>query len=432
MDMTNKRIVLCLDGTWNSPFDEQERDDGSKVLRPSNVLKLARAVIPRPADSCEQLTYYDIGVGSLAKYPGLSNRLLHRADKMLGGGFAAGFEGNVEDALSFLALNYAPGDEVYIFGFSRGAATARAVTRFLDWSGGVPVKGDAYYLPRLFRRYVISRGEPSALQAEIAEINAKGKRLGELVPVTVSYLGVWDTVAALGSLAHMMLANRHNSKRSFHIGSSPVRCVRSARHAIAVDESRLDFPPEIWTGPSDEGQTIEQKWFAGVHSNIGGGYVLDGLANIALHWIIEGAANLKLDDTFLAPFKRMFDGTQFESRTMKYRILETMRMRRNKGVRQVTGWPAAANLELHHTVIDRMRKDAVPYRTGDKSSEVQRPYRPDNVIRYLAEQPDLDVYLARIGSPGPLPSDVMARIATLRQGRAGASPAGGAAVPAAP
>ena len=171
MGMGPKRIVLCLDGTWNNPFDEEQRDDGSTVLRPSNTLKLARAVRPRAADGRDQLVYYDIGVGSLADYPGIANRLLHRADRILGGESAAGFEGNVEDALSFLAMNFEPGDEVFIFGFSRGAATARAITRFLQWSGGVPEKIDVYFLPRLFRAYVVGRGEPAKLGAEIDAIN---------------------------------------------------------------------------------------------------------------------------------------------------------------------------------------------------------------------------------------------------------------------
>jgi uncharacterized protein (DUF2235 family) len=70
--------------------------------------------------------YYDIGVGSLAQYPGTANRLLYLADKALGGAWGAGFEGNIEDALNFLVLNHREGDEVFIFGFSRGAATALA------------------------------------------------------------------------------------------------------------------------------------------------------------------------------------------------------------------------------------------------------------------------------------------------------------------
>src|SRR5687768_16302447 len=91
-----RRIVLCLDGTWNSTYDRKYREDGSTVLKPTNVLKLCRAILPRNLSQGEQLTYYDTGVGSLAKYPGLANRLLATADKGLGGAYGAGFEGNIE------------------------------------------------------------------------------------------------------------------------------------------------------------------------------------------------------------------------------------------------------------------------------------------------------------------------------------------------
>jgi len=420
--MSSKRIVLCLDGTWNSPFDEQKRDDGTTVLRPSNVLKVARAVYPVASDGTPQLVYYDIGVGSLAKYPGLANRLLARSDSWLGGGFAAGFEGNVEDALTFLAMNFVPGDEVFIFGFSRGAATARAVTRFLQWSGGVPRKADAYYLPRLFRAYVMARGAQEAFAAEVATINREKTKLNPLVPVEVTYLGVWDTVAALGSLAHLLRAKQTNVNRSFHIGDAPVPCVRKARHAIAVDEKRLDFPPEIWTRTSDPGQQMEQRWFAGVHSNVGGGYLKDGLANIALRWILDGATGLEIDTGFIAFFPPLHSGTQNESLTRTYQTLEWARGHKGQGVRELTGHPSTANLELDASVIARMMEPSVPFKSGKKDPEELRPYRPANVIRYLATQPNLAAYLAGIGVSGSLPQDVMAAIAAIRAATPSATP----------
>src|SRR5262245_13662500 len=166
-----RRLVVCLDGTWNSTYDETERDDGHKVLKPSNVLKLCRAVNPRSSqDQRTQIAYYDIGVGSLAEFPGTSNHLLQRTDKILGGGWGAGFEGNIEDALEFIVLNYEDGDGLFLFGFSRGAATARGVTRFIDWAGGLPRKTDAYYLPRLFREFVLGHGERPAAET-LAAIN---------------------------------------------------------------------------------------------------------------------------------------------------------------------------------------------------------------------------------------------------------------------
>src|SRR5260370_5868198 len=157
----SRRLVICLDGTWNSSFSEHMRRDQHgehTVLKPTNTLKTCRAVLPLAGDGRMQISYYDIGVGALAEYPGTANELLYKFDRLLGGAWAAGFEGNVEDALHFLAVNFQLDDEVFVFGFSRGAAEARAVTQFLDWNGGLPQKKDAYYLPILFRAYVASHG----------------------------------------------------------------------------------------------------------------------------------------------------------------------------------------------------------------------------------------------------------------------------------
>jgi hypothetical protein len=111
------------------------------------------------------VTYYDVGVGSLTRYAGAANRLLSVGDRLLGGSWGAGFEDNIERALTFLVLNHGPGDQVFIFGFSRGAAAAQAVTRFLDWASGLPIKRDAYYLPRLFRKYLNSGGRLPVTEA---------------------------------------------------------------------------------------------------------------------------------------------------------------------------------------------------------------------------------------------------------------------------
>src|SRR5260370_21292647 len=155
--LTPRRLVVCLDGTSNSDFDDKLRPskkrpadsqaeksslstgDGKRkpisVLKPTNVLKVCRAVLPwDQATLREQITYYEVGVGSLTKYPGAANRLLFQTDRFLGGLEGAGFESNIESALSFLVLNYQPGDEVFIFAFSPGSATARGLTPFLDWT----------------------------------------------------------------------------------------------------------------------------------------------------------------------------------------------------------------------------------------------------------------------------------------------------------
>jgi len=154
-----RRLVLCLDGTWDSTFDETRTGTGTYVLKPTNVLKLCRSVESGDTSGTRQIIFYLTGVGSVPRYPGAANAVYSVTDKYLGGVWGAGFESNVEAALNFLNMNYRVGDEIYIFGFSRGAATARGVTQFLGWAGGLPSREDAYYLPLLFRHFIKVRGE---------------------------------------------------------------------------------------------------------------------------------------------------------------------------------------------------------------------------------------------------------------------------------
>lgn len=423
----SRRLVVCLDGTWNSSFSEHMRHNEHgehTVLKPTNTLKTCRAVLPFAEDGQMQVCYYDIGVGALAEYPGTANKLLYTFDRLLGGAWAAGFEGNVEDALHFLAVNFQPDDEVFIFGFSRGAAEARAVTQFLDWNCGLPGKQDAYYLPILFRAYVSEHGRGNN-ETAIAMINQERAsdgldplRVEEFRHVPVRYLGVWETVLALGSRLRATGATTTVDNRAFFTGDAPAKCVARARQALGVDEHRWDFRPEIWKGTATATQTMEQRWFIGVHSNIGGGYGRDGLANIAFGWIVEAAENegLALDRQFLKPFlgvKRPY-GSLYTSSTAGYRILDGVR--RRDGYRPLLGLPSTANAELDASVIERMTLDEENLRRGADEQAVTTRYRPANVIEFLAATPDpeLQAYLAGIGAP-PLPQDVKDTIAALRK-----------------
>jgi uncharacterized protein (DUF2235 family) len=420
-----RRLVVCLDGTWNSTYaGERKAEDGHSVLKPSNTLKIARAVVPQDGD-VQQVTYYAIGVGSLGEYPGTASKLLTKADKILGGAFGAGFEGNVEGAVHFLTLNYEPGDEVFIFGFSRGAGTARAVTRFLDWSGGVPPKLDAYYLPILFRRYIAERGAPQAFQAAMGEINGRrAKRnqppLAPFIPVRVKYLGIWDTVMALGSRFHASGASTSDASRTYHAGTVPAKCVETARHALAVDEIRFHFRPEIWSGHNPV--THQQRWFPGVHSNVGGGYDRDGLANVAFHWVLDGAkaAGLAVDPQFVSFFRPFPLHSLYESSSLMYRVVDIVKFRVGRGKRSMLAHPT---VDLDPSVIVRMQaseEDIAKY--GSDPKAIKSLYRPENVIELLASKPDLASYLKSLGIEQPLPPDVEESIRKRKaRGSAGVS-----------
>ena len=143
--MTKRRIVMCLDGTWNSTYAKATREDGTDIAKPSNVLKLARAVLPVALDGTSQIVYYDTGIGGEVDSEG-GWKLFTSIQKSKEGMWGLGFNANVEQAVTFLVNNYQSGslDEVYFYGFSRGAATARAIIKFIDWMGGLPTKRDAF------------------------------------------------------------------------------------------------------------------------------------------------------------------------------------------------------------------------------------------------------------------------------------------------
>jgi len=395
--MSSKRLVMCMDGTWNNTYAEEERDDGIKVIKPSNVLKLARAILPRTSNQKEQIVYYDTGVGAMSEYPGPSNKMLQFFDKVLGGGWGAGFESNVDDAVTFLAHNYLEGDQVYIFGFSRGAATARGLTRFIDWMGGLPIKRDAYFIPFFLRRYVETKGKLS-VNAVIGEINTKlgmdsgGKQqLSSFQEISIEFLGVWDSVMALGS---KLFTTGH---RRFHISDKPAACIKTIRHALALDEKRADFKPEIWLDIHN-GQSLVQRWFVGVHSNIGGGYVNDGLANIPFKWMISEASSsgLEFDVKFLDFYKPYIMDKLTESKSRRYAVMDAVR--RRHGVRSLMGYPVSANLDLHYSVISRIKADfkEINPRTSMRKHLRLEKYEPHNVFECLASKDNLQDYVTRI------------------------------------
>lgn len=374
-----RRLVICLDGTWANPRNLTETEHGYSVYKPTNPLKLYRAIKPRADDGVDQISFYDEGVGAVG----------NAWDKITGGIWGAGFEKNVQDAYRFLVGNYLPGDHVFVFGFSRGAATSRSLCRFIDWVGGLLKKKDAYYIPELFDYYLATRARPGAVAERMA---GKGRRrpiqMSAPRRAKIHFLGVFDTVLALGSRAKVLLFHPKQSTApslTFHVGPRPPAIVRTARQALAIDERRKDFVPEIWQGPGAPGQSLEQRWFPGVHTNVGGGYEHDGLANVALHWMADeaAAAGLDFDAPFLKKYRAWFGHDRYESLKGLYKI-------RGARVRDLDAGPDA-NLELHPSVLKLVGFD----------SPDRPPYRPKNLYSYLAKHPELCV---------GLPDDVLRKV----------------------
>lgn len=267
-----KRLIVCCDGTWNRP---DHIDQG--VAAPTNVAKLAMAVAEQDDVGNAQLLLYQAGVGT------------RPWEHLLGGGFGVGLSRNVQDCYRFLVDNYEPGDKLYFLGFSRGAFTARSTVGLVRNSGILRPENrhridEAYGLYRNPRK----DSEPSGIAAELF------RRSYSHPDTTIEFVGVWDTVGALGIPIDGFRPPILSRLWTFH-DTTLSRYVLNAFHAVAIDERRQPFKPTLWQKQADApNQTLEQVWFAGVHCDIGGGYRDPGLSEIALLWMAGKAQNCGL------------------------------------------------------------------------------------------------------------------------------------------
>lgn len=288
-----RNLVLFSDGTGNKGGDGAD----------TNVFKLYHAVMsgkPAAGDR-QQITFYDNGVGTSA----------HAVWRALTGALGFGVRRNVLELYEFAGRHYKPGDHIYGFGFSRGAATMRGFAGMVKHCGLVcrhqtDENGNAYKIPEkkfrkllrgAMRHYVRRKGMMYFGTMFDFLLNPLGEydreRYG--TDVKIEILGLWDTVAALGLPQLPWLdwvIDRLRRHRFYDF--SPTGTVKHVFHAVAIDDERRTFWPLFWNEAAMEkaeqsgaNQThIEQVWFAGVHSNVGGGYPRAGLANLTLDWML--------------------------------------------------------------------------------------------------------------------------------------------------
>jgi len=344
-----RRLALCLDGTWNN------RDDSTNVLHHFGLATECRDH-PLGTDTVTQIKFYLEGVGT------------GPLDKITGGGFGFGLETNVRAAYNWLVQNFEdanplkPADEIYIFGFSRGAFTARSLVGFIS-TCGLLRRGAPLTVNQLWQNYCLlgrqHEHHTGPLTALFGEPAPEFRRLPDLVwdpwsirkdeiqtakrtnrvpglrvndlndteellvrwsrRVQITYLGVYDTVGAVGWDA--LAIPGVQSRLALHHNMRPTTLILHCRHALAIDEHRSNFSHTpfvayIGPNPSDElgrlaqsGRTreqsgahnlvtsvatawtgrIEQRWFVGAHSNVGGGYQSNPLAQAPLKWLLDGA-----------------------------------------------------------------------------------------------------------------------------------------------
>jgi uncharacterized protein (DUF2235 family) len=268
-----KRIVVCFDGTWNKPADEN--------LPPleqieTNVRRFYKSVSEKGPDGINQVKWYDEGVGT------------HWYDQYIGGAFGTGLEINIVQGYRFLAEACEDGDEIYVLGFSRGAYTARSLVGMIRNCGLIDRKW-------LDLKVGVAYGIYRTRDDDSDSTTAKLFRSMFSREVKIKFVGVWDTVGALG-IPLDIIKNFNMRFYEFH-DTELSGIVENAYHAVAVDEHRIDYDVCLWNPKSKPGQTVEQRWFIGAHCDVGGGYADRRLSDLPLKWVQDQARALGLDLT---------------------------------------------------------------------------------------------------------------------------------------
>lgn len=301
-----QRLVVCLDGSWN------KRGSGTNIYHISNLVQKGK--VTKNGKTWRQRVYYDEGVGT-----GI-------LDRISGGAFGIGVSENVRQAYDWLVEKYNDGDEVYVFGFSRGAFTARSLVGLITKCGlvyrGAPVpqqqlwegyrklgskpewrdnnaadwaklvkKREISFRPRKF--YKKDDGTkvdpPGELAKPTEELLSNWSRR-----ISITCLGIFDSVGTFGveAVAIPWLQERRAQFHDTELSS----CVLNGFHALAINEYRANFSHIPWRRPAGQrpGENIKQRWFIGAHTNIGGGCSDNALAQFPLKWMMDRCAELGL------------------------------------------------------------------------------------------------------------------------------------------
>jgi uncharacterized protein (DUF2235 family) len=269
----SKRIAFCFDGTWQLPMNN------------TNVYRLYKALTL----TSDQVTFYDDGVGADAT--GL--------DRLIQGAFGEGLNQKIIDGYTKIAHVYEPGDQVFLFGFSRGAFTARSLAGFIANCGLPTGSFTDDCVTQAFAAY----RDPANRAAMLAKLGTCN--LGN---ATIQMVGVWDTVGSMGIPA---IFGGIDTKQYGFLDTTLHPDVKNAVHCMAIDEHRAQFPATLWTPPFDKNQTVSQVWFSGCHGDVGGG-VLAGspldhgtrLCDVTYAYMLQKAqaAGLVFDPAAIAPF----------------------------------------------------------------------------------------------------------------------------------
>ena len=267
------RLIVCFDGTWNRP--DNNPDLTARIE--TNVCRFYEAIPSgTPAGIDVQQKWYDSGVGT------------NWYDRMAGGTFGIGIDQKIREGYQWLADNYPNGDtsdvEVFILGFSRGAYTARSLVGMIR-NCGLLLPENAHRVRDAYALYRQRDETPDTDQAQIFRTRYSRE-------IKIKFLGVWDTVGALG-IPLQALQWLNAKEYAFH-DTELSGIVQNAAHALAIDEFRVDYQATLWAPVIKPGQDVEQRWFSGAHADVGGGYQSRLLSDISLAWMQRKAAAVGL------------------------------------------------------------------------------------------------------------------------------------------
>ena len=282
---STRQIVICCDGTNNNLTGR---------MRDTNVVKLCQLLSDDPKS--EVLTFYDPGVGNPGELPGATvwDTITRRAERIAGLAFGRGVYENMAECYQFLMDHYRPGDQIYIFGFSRGAFTARSVAGLINQFGVLRAHMRSM-VPTLIHTYFADRGSSEAQRKAIAAQTCKLFAPSDAQYVEIHFVGVWDTVASVGMWPF--------SAKFTAIPTIKGKRFRHVRQALALDEHRAQFEPRLYVDDNGTYQTenasvatLEQRWFRGVHCDVGGGYGNGdtAISDEALAWLLFEAVTCGL------------------------------------------------------------------------------------------------------------------------------------------
>ena len=341
MTKPGKRLIVCCDGTWNKLDSEC----------PTNVVRLAQAVKRTASDGVPQIVFYDEGIGV-------------DSNKIVGGVTGLGIDKNIQDAYRFLSFNYDQGDEIYLFGFSRGAYTVRSLAGMIYCSGLLSRR----YITKASEAYELYRDRGLKPNDDQAKSFRKdyGKDNGERVPITL--LGCFDTVGALGIPlvpALKKFETQVKTRYKFH-DTTLNKDIENAVHAVAIDEIREVFDVTLMTkNPDAPNQKLRQVWFPGEHGCIGGGTTAyRGLSDAVLKWMLDQISDLEL--------KLEFEPDAIEDIKPDYKIP----FQNKPGFYKLAGikWRQVGDTieDLHESAIKRL-----------ESMDIE--YNPENLKQLLAK-----------------------------------------------